>query len=1803
MTDNVATGETYDGKYFSLTSGIGSDVNNIGNATNQFKGIATLGAGVKVSFNGGATIEVTNGEISFNVSDSTFGSLDNGDKFKVDDTEYTVGDGCILQSGKVWLNPAQVTIAALGTADNWTAAVDGTITLTADAQDFYGADGKKVASFNGTTLTKETSSTAITAIDAIALTTAITIDGFYNENTTITAGSGGVNVNVGGNKFSVVGGEFKFDGTTLISGTAKLSAANDAVKVGDNLITLTSGDGITVNATASTIGGLNSGDKFTIGTDSYEVTDNGIIKNDNFVHVTADTLAINDTSWTTATIITDTITLGSDTIYTDSTAKQIAKLENGTLTAIDATDAAKLTVDVGTGKEYTLGKEFGNLKSGDNSFKVTAGGDYKVNGTTITLANVESIEIGGVNYSVDAEKISKTISGNTYHLATGDTVTTSALISDDNWKLHSGTVTVTDSLTTTDGKTLTVVDDSDGVTVTVADGAITSITGLASGGSVTYDGKTYKHALTLPDNVTATGDKLEIDGKNYYATGTTVTVSGFTGGEISFDDAITSIATSGTGIVAKVGEDAALTISGLTYPSENGNDWTVSGTSANYLKKFTGGAVISGEKIIYQPASNEILIKVENVPDGATISDAAIEVSGNAVTVKSADLVGAKITAEGYSIDVDSTLKGDSNITVGWNGTSYYTAGGSSKDYYTIVDGTITKNDAATPAVTISGLNGTPSSSNITVGDKKLTINDAALLKDGNMISATNNYTVELATSLKPSDSVSVGWSGNSYYSASGYKTGGWTLDNGTVSQIAATAPAVTISGLNGTPNTTNITVGDKKLTINDAALLKDGNTISATNNYTVELATSLKPSDSVSVGWSGNSYYSASGYKTAGWSLSNGKVSQIAATTPAVTISGLNGTPSSSNITVGDKKLTINDAALLTNGATISATNNYTVELATSLAPSGSVSVGWEGSSYYSTAGYKTGGWSLSNGKVSQIAATTPAVTISGLNGTPTASNITVANGKVTINDAALLKNGNTISATNNYAVELASGLAPSDSVSVGWDGSSYYSASGYKTGGWTLSNGKVSQIAATTPAVTISGLNGTPNSSNITVGDKKLTINDAALLKDGNTISATNNYTVELASTLNPKKTAANWSEVSSGKATYTSASTTEGYTLANNKVSYTAATTPKSFTVSGIKSTSGIKVDGTTVTLSAANLNASDVTISDGYTLKLGSDVTAAVESAATLQNGEYTTAGVETTGYKLVDNKISYLTKNRKTITFNGLANGAKASDITVEGNTITLGKNAIPSDGTAVSVETSGYTLATDGLSEVIISDNGTAKKANYYFATDGALPTGYIKTTGSDKKTYYVQEDAKFTEAHAEYGIEVRVVEGTTATYMAAAPSGYTEVIDANGTFYTNAITMSAALTNAAASDNDLVLTAGEESLTVSGAAKKTVKVTAKGIVYKAAAGVLTNTKNNAVTITASYDAGKGYEAAASIKSVNAKKVEENIVINGLATTKIAITGGSGNNKILSGAGDDKLTGGTSKDSLIGGAGNDILYGGNGNDTLWGQAGNDTLIGGVGNDVLIGGAGNDLFAYHSGSDIIIDYAAGDRISIKAAISDSSVKGANATFKIGSGHLTVKNGKGKELSFIEANGTARTIVGGSYLADDTSESQATLDSWREIGDASERTKAIELVGNAKANTILGGSGNDSLYGKNGNDCLVGGAGNDIIYGENGNDTLWGGAGNDTLYGGDGEDTFIYKPGEGTDTIFDYQSGDILQILQSDGTAGGSFTKSSFSGGKLSLTVSGGGKIVFDNVSATDTFNINGATYKISGKTLK
>jgi len=77
-----------------------------------------------------------------------------------------------------------------------------------------------------------------------------------------------------------------------------------------------------------------------------------------------------------------------------------------------------------------------------------------------------------------------------------------------------------------------------------------------------------------------------------------------------------------------------------------------------------------------------------------------------------------------------------------------------------------------------------------------------------------------------------------------------------------------------------------------------------------------------------------------------------------------------------------------------------------------------------------------------------------------------------------------------------------------------------------------------------------------------------------------------------------------------------------------------------------------------------------------------------------------------------------------------------------------------------------------------------------------------------------------------------------------------------------------------------------------------------------------------------------------------------------------------------------------------------------------------------------------------------------------------------------------------------------------------------------------------TGGIDNDTLTGTAGNDLLNGLRGNDILIGNAGNDTLIGGNGTDTLTGGPGTDTLTGGNGQDIFVFAPGEGIDTITDF-----------------------------------------------------------------
>ena len=265
----------------------------------------------------------------------------------------------------------------------------------------------------------------------------------------------------------------------------------------------------------------------------------------------------------------------------------------------------------------------------------------------------------------------------------------------------------------------------------------------------------------------------------------------------------------------------------------------------------------------------------------------------------------------------------------------------------------------------------------------------------------------------------------------------------------------------------------------------------------------------------------------------------------------------------------------------------------------------------------------------------------------------------------------------------------------------------------------------------------------------------------------------------------------------------------------------------------------------------------------------------------------------------------------------------------------------------------------------------------------------------------------------------------------------------------------------------------------------------------------------------------------------------------------------------------------TAATKIVGNALDNSILGGSGKDSLLGDAGNDTINGGKGNDYLRGGAGNDVFVFSPGKDTIVDYVEGeDVISLDEFSGDiditTSVSGNNGIVKIGSNTLTIKNAKFKTVNFTSSSGDDFDLMFGKETLDNSSSTPHTAGSGIWITDASARTTALTITGNALDNTITGGTGKDVIKGGDGSDSIFGGTGNDKLYGEEGEDTLWGGAGNDTLIGGEDDDLFVYTGGK--DLIYDYVEGEdkiSLNAAISDYTISGANVVLKVGSGTLTL----------------------------------
>ncbi len=251
-------------------------------------------------------------------------------------------------------------------------------------------------------------------------------------------------------------------------------------------------------------------------------------------------------------------------------------------------------------------------------------------------------------------------------------------------------------------------------------------------------------------------------------------------------------------------------------------------------------------------------------------------------------------------------------------------------------------------------------------------------------------------------------------------------------------------------------------------------------------------------------------------------------------------------------------------------------------------------------------------------------------------------------------------------------------------------------------------------------------------------------------------------------------------------------------------------------------------------------------------------------------------------------------------------------------------------------------------------------------------------------------------------------------------------------------------------------------------------------------------------------------------------------------------------------AGDDGDDG-DDGEHLVGGAASHTLIGGGGADRIEGGAGWDTLHGGAGDDTLSGGAGGDLFALHAHAGdrdriLDLDFAENDYIQIvdgfargyftNAADPDNSLTlmpRANGAYLIDAGDL-------RELV---AHGTIEAVAEGP----DAVTLAFDLDRDGDLDDADWylTLDGITGIGEARAEPIAGGPGDDMIYGSAGDDILAAGPGRD------------------TLSGGEGADLFrldAAAAGDGADLVadLDFAAGDRLDFvgLPGDLGAGGAAT---------------------------------------------
>ena len=250
---------------------------------------------------------------------------------------------------------------------------------------------------------------------------------------------------------------------------------------------------------------------------------------------------------------------------------------------------------------------------------------------------------------------------------------------------------------------------------------------------------------------------------------------------------------------------------------------------------------------------------------------------------------------------------------------------------------------------------------------------------------------------------------------------------------------------------------------------------------------------------------------------------------------------------------------------------------------------------------------WKLSGTTATYGTSSKTLVTVKGVK---SLEGISLKNKVVTVAASALNKANVTLTGSG-YKLKLASDVSTTAATSNAWSYknsvATYKQTKGEKYS--LASDGKTISYTAGT-SKTLTKVSGIKSADGLSVSGKVVTISAIALNKSKVTIS--NGYKLALASDVTTSTTKkAAWS-LSNSTVSYKSSYKTAGYTLASNSksISYSAGTTNKTLAkISGVKSASGLKINGKVITVPNSIIGASKkVSVSgSGYNFKFSAKKT--------------------------------------------------------------------------------------------------------------------------------------------------------------------------------------------------------------------------------------------------------------------------------------------------------------------------------------------------------------------------------------------------------------------------------------------------------------------------------------------------------------------------------------------------------------------------------------------------------------------